>query len=149
MLYRTAVIAASEGRMMSRKALAISCFFLFATLIMVGRMWTDPNPWTTTANDFTRYLDFGPIHSRNATRSNSSLTGDNPFQIPLVVHQMWKTGSSPPAETIRWRDGCIRLNPQFEFRMYDDDDLLTFAEKHYPRYLAMFQHLVGVCKWVL
>ena len=78
---------------------------------------------------------------RNATYSQVA------FRFPRIVHHTWKTGSSPPAETTRWRKGCMQLNPDYEFKMYDDDDLLHFAEKYYPRYLSMLKHLKGVCKY--
>ena len=64
--------------------------------------------------------------------------------MPRIIHQTWKTGASPPAETLRWREGCKALNREYEFRMYDDDQLLAFTEKHYPEYLALFRSLHGV-----
>jgi len=64
--------------------------------------------------------------------------------MPRIIHQTWKTGSSPPAETVRWRQGCMALNRDYEFRMYDDDELLEFTTKHYPEYLPLFKSLHGV-----
>lgn len=64
--------------------------------------------------------------------------------MPRMIHQTWKTGSSPPAETIRWRQGCKEVNRDYEFRMYDDDDLLAFTVKYYPEYLPLFRSLHGV-----
>ncbi len=77
--------------------------------------------------------------------ANHSLHNDL-LQFPSIVHHTWKTGSAPPAETVRWRDGCKRLNPDFQFKMYDDDDLYKFTEKHYPEYFPLFKALSGVCK---
>jgi len=64
--------------------------------------------------------------------------------LPQLIHQTWKTGSSPPPETVRWRDGCIAVNRDYEFRMYDDDQLLEFTIKQYPEYLPLFKSLHGV-----
>lgn len=83
---------------------------------------------------------------RPKARYNDSSIDINPF--PTIVHHTWKTGSDPPAETVRWRKGCIALNPSYEFRMYDDDDLMKFTADHYPRYLPMLKKLKGVCKYM-
>jgi len=73
-------------------------------------------------------------------------TNADVFIFPKVIHQMWKTGSSPPSETIRWREGCKAVNTGYTFNMYDDDQLLLFATEHYAKYLPMFKKLTGVCK---
>jgi hypothetical protein len=66
--------------------------------------------------------------------------------IPAVVHQTWKASVSPPTELLRWRNGCVQINNGFGFRMYSDEALNVFTSMHYPRYLALFEHLHGVCK---
>lgn len=66
------------------------------------------------------------------------------MHVPKIVHQMWKSGSDPPPETVRWQKGCKKLNPDLEFRMYDDDDLARFVEREYPKYLPLFRALSGV-----
>lgn len=81
-----------------------------------------------------------PLPKRGAGGVNGTL----PRTVPRIIHQTWKTGASPPAETTRWREGCQALNREYEFRMYDDDDLLAFTEQHYPEYLALFKSLRGV-----
>jgi hypothetical protein len=68
------------------------------------------------------------------------------YGIPAVVHQTWKVSVSPPAELLRWRNGCVRVNNGFAFRMYSDEALNVFTSTQYPRYLALFEHLHGVCK---
>ena len=83
-------------------------------------------------------------HSAANPNANSNSQGLN---FPLIVHHMWKTGSSPPPEMERWRKGCMTLNPEYKFNMYDDDQLLAFAQEHYPKYVPMMQALHGVCKF--
>jgi mannosyltransferase OCH1-like enzyme len=68
------------------------------------------------------------------------------YGIPAVVHQTWKVSVSPPTELLRWRNGCTKVNKGFSFRMYSDEALNVFTSAHHPRYLALFEHLHGVCK---
>jgi len=68
-----------------------------------------------------------------------------PTMFPRLIHQTWKSASvSPPAETIRWREGCKAVNDDYDFIMYDDEELLAFATKNYPQYLPLFKALHGV-----
>jgi mannosyltransferase OCH1-like enzyme len=46
--------------------------------------------------------------------------------------------------SIHFYKGCKALNPDHEFKMYYDADLLDFVKKSYPQYLALFQSLKGV-----
>ena len=66
------------------------------------------------------------------------------MHVPKVIHQMWKSGVKPPPETVRWRHGCMNLNPDYNFHMYDDEDLVAFVENEYPKYLPLFRALNGV-----
>jgi mannosyltransferase OCH1-like enzyme len=87
------------------------------------------------ANSFS---DRRPIHLNG--------TKNDPFGIPLIIHQMWKEGVSPPEETVRWRKGCQALNPEFSFKMYNDEDIAVFTKENYPEYYPMLKSLKGVCK---
>ena len=81
-------------------------------------------------------------------QANDEIFNNFSINIPRIVHHTWKGASlSLPSELTRWKKGCIKLNPDYEFRMYNDQDLLTFAKQHYPRYFSMFQTLHGVCKF--
>lgn len=87
----------------------------------------------------------------NSQTLNSLATPDHwntesELKIPLIVHHTWKRTTAPPAELVRWRTGCMRLNRDYTFIMYNDEDLLTFTRQHYQQYLPMFEHLHGVCK---
>jgi hypothetical protein len=65
--------------------------------------------------------------------------------FPKLLHYMWKSPTvPPPSETVRWQRGCKAVNPDHEFRMYYDADLLTFVEREYPEYLPLFRALKGV-----
>lgn len=72
---------------------------------------------------------------------------ESDLKIPLVVHHTWKRSTPPPGELVRWRQGCMKLNSEYTFVMYNDEDLLAFTRQHYQQYLPMFEHLYGVCKF--
>jgi mannosyltransferase OCH1-like enzyme len=67
--------------------------------------------------------------------------------FPQSVLQTKASGSSLSSDVQRWRDGCIALNPDHRFDMFDDTMLLAFTKSHYPQYLSLFQALSGVCKY--
>ena len=82
----------------------------------------------------------------NAVATPHGSNTETELQIPLVVHHTWKRSTSPPGELVRWRQGCMKLNSEYQFVMYNDEDLLAFTRQYYQNYLPMFEHLHGVCK---
>jgi len=67
------------------------------------------------------------------------------YRLPKVIHQMWKDEGVPlPSDLSRWKTGCQKVNPDYEFKMYYDKGLLGFVEKEYPQYLPLFSSLYGV-----
>lgn len=38
----------------------------------------------------------------------------------------------------KWRDNCKRINPDWEFRIYTDDDNRKLVQEHYPWFLATY-----------
>ncbi len=66
----------------------------------------------------------------------------------LFPHHVLQTkpSGSLSSDVQRWRDGCISLNNDHNFDMFDDSMLLTFTKTNYPQYLGLFQALSGVCK---
>jgi len=79
------------------------------------------------------------------TRHKNSTSEVFAAKFPKIIHNMWKSASlPPPTETLRWKKGCKAVNPDHEFKMYYDADLLDFVKKSYPQYLALFQSLKGV-----
>ncbi len=66
--------------------------------------------------------------------------------FPHSVHQTWKTRDNLPKDLVRWDKGCQKLNSEYRFNLYDDNDLKSFTHKHYPEYSALFDSLKGVCK---
>jgi hypothetical protein len=66
--------------------------------------------------------------------------------FPHLVHQMWKTKDSLTSDANRWIGGCKKVNSDYLFRLYDDNDLKLFTHQHYPEYSELFDSLTGVCK---
>ena len=71
------------------------------------------------------------------------------FSFPLVVFQTWKTKINLPKPIVRLRKWNERLNPNFEFVLMDDDDIMSFLKKEYPqewkRYRRINPHY-GPCR---
>ncbi len=58
--------------------------------------------------------------------------------IPRVIHQTWKTDRIPS----QWeplRDTWRRLNPQWEYRLWTDEDNVRLIAEHYPWFLQIFE----------
>jgi len=43
--------------------------------------------------------------------------------IPRILHQIWLGPAQMPEKYSRWRDGFIRMNPDWECRLWTDDTL--------------------------
>lgn len=54
--------------------------------------------------------------------------------IPRCIHQTWKTADLPKGTSDSWR----RLNPDWEWRLWTDDDLLQLVREDYPRLEELF-----------
>ena len=57
--------------------------------------------------------------------------------IPKHIHQMWKTHEVPA----KWRDQqehCRKLNPDFEYTLWSDDDILAFLKREYPWFVSTY-----------
>ena len=82
--------------------------------------------------------------SSSLDNSNAGSLNRTTSKFPKLIHYMWKSPQvSPPSETVRWQRGCKAVNPDHEFRMYYDADLVVFVEKEYPQYLPLFLALKG------
>jgi mannosyltransferase OCH1-like enzyme len=80
------------------------------------------------------------------TPSSAFYLKDSSHVFPHLVHQMWKTKDSLSKDFKRWTRGCIVLNQDYAFHLYDDNDLKLFTYQHYPEYAPLFDSLKGVCK---
>lgn len=119
----------------------------FCLLLLTVRYALNSELQTISSEEFWRQ---SRIRAYNHTSSHHHAAAHSKDQtgylLPKLVHQTWKSKSVPPHQTLRWRTGCKALNPHYEFNMFDDDDLMSFTLKHYPKYGTVLQELTGVCK---
>jgi mannosyltransferase OCH1-like enzyme len=84
------------------------------------------------------------INNKQKRQENTSSSLE--FNIfPKLVHHTWNAHVSVPTEIVRWEKGCKKINPDFKFTRYSDEDLAIFAKEYYPEYLPLFNSLKGVC----
>eukprot|EP00298_Acanthocystis_sp_HF-20_P017146 c21676_g1_i2.p1 GENE.c21676_g1_i2~~c21676_g1_i2.p1 ORF type:complete len:320 (+),score=76.65 c21676_g1_i2:105-1064(+) len=68
--------------------------------------------------------------------------------IPSIIHQTWR--SSKPSEwsprvnesVLSWQ----QMNPDFDYRFYDDSSLNSFVSTYYPHAVAAFEKLVSISR---
>lgn len=60
-----------------------------------------------------------------------------PPGVPRIIHQTWHSSDVPPekGDPASWR----RLNPGWDYRFWDDADLLAFMRAEFPDLVAMFR----------
>jgi len=59
--------------------------------------------------------------------------------IPRILHQTWKTHDLPDYFQ-KYSDEWSRMHPEFEHRIYNDQDLREVVEKHFPQYLTLYDN---------
>jgi mannosyltransferase OCH1-like enzyme len=57
--------------------------------------------------------------------------------IPKLLHQTWKN-REVPREFHRWQSSWSRHHPDWEYRLWTDDDNRALIAEHYPRFLAQY-----------
>lgn len=57
--------------------------------------------------------------------------------IPRIIHQTWKTKSLPD-DYARFHDSIRRLHPDWEHRLWTDDDNRRLIAEHYPWFLETY-----------
>lgn len=63
-----------------------------------------------------------------------------------MIHQTWKS-SELDNQLKKYQNSWLRLNPEFQYHFYDDQDCLNFICQYYPLYAAVYHHLqTGVQK---
>lgn len=62
-------------------------------------------------------------------------TGLKREKIPRIIHQTWKT-SSLPERWVAVRKDCMRMLPDYEFKMWTDASAREFIQTEYPSFLA-------------
>lgn len=58
--------------------------------------------------------------------------------FPRLVFQTWKSRYAIPANYARWSESFKRLNPDFDYYLWDDSQNRCFIEKYYPWFLPTY-----------
>jgi inositol phosphorylceramide mannosyltransferase catalytic subunit len=90
------------------------------------------------------FLRPGQCTPHNATNASKTApqkptTMSQPGRVPKVVHQTWKS-TTPPSPYREWRQECIDLNPDWEFKIWTDDDNRELVRLHYPSLLSTYDN---------
>ncbi|KQI71378.1 hypothetical protein AN191_13305 [Loktanella sp. 5RATIMAR09] len=56
--------------------------------------------------------------------------------IPKIIHQTWRDHNLPVPKA--WPESWKRLNPDWEYRLWTDDDLLAFVQRNYPELETLY-----------
>ncbi len=56
--------------------------------------------------------------------------------IPKIIHQTWRDHNLPVPKA--WPESWQRHNPDWEYRLWTDDDLLAFVQQCYPELEALY-----------
>ena len=63
--------------------------------------------------------------------------------IPRIIHQTWKSKTELPNQFSIWAQTCKNLHraPLWEYRLWDDQDNLSFVEEHFAWFLEIYKGL--------
>lgn len=61
----------------------------------------------------------------------------NSHHIPKIIHQTYKFNDLPHHFRV-WREECMKLNPDWQFKLWTDEDNLRLVEEHYPHMLELY-----------
>ena len=61
-------------------------------------------------------------------------------KIPKIIWQTMNTNRLPIFMK-NYTDSWINLNPEYEYRFFDDDDIITFLKTDFPDYLQGYNRL--------
>ena len=87
------------------------------------------------------------ITNKLAEQTNTSQKNNNTNHsiiIPKIVHQEWKDENLPPNLQIM-RNDCIRMNPDWEFKLWTKESNLELITNDYPHLLNLYNsYNVGI-----
>src|SRR5450432_3003830 len=61
-------------------------------------------------------------------------------KIPKIIWQTMKT-NRVPVFMKNYADTWIKLNPEYEYRFHDDDDIIDFIKNNFPDYLEGYKKI--------
>ena len=101
------------------------------------------NKFRTAKPPFFDHVDvFDHNLLKNAGRKildNDMAVDERLSNIPKVIHQTWKKKNVPKWARLpvkSWK----RLNPEFTYKLYNDEDMEKYVEKYYPKILNFYKN---------
>lgn len=76
--------------------------------------------------------------------SNDNYSNDDKYSnveigTPKIIHQTWKN-KDLPEKLENWRNMWLKMCPEYEHKLYDDDDLVILIKTHFPQYVKQFNN---------
>lgn len=92
----------------------------------------------TSTSPRPRDLPESDLPSERINQSSHSSFPAGSSAIPKVIHQTWKSREDIP-ETVRpWMESWVRLNADWEYWFWTDDDMRSFIAEIFPEYLSLY-----------
>ena len=60
------------------------------------------------------------------------------MSIPKIIHQTWKTKQIPSVYDLRWIDSWKKYNPDWEYKLWTDEDLRNLVKDKYSWFLPIY-----------
>ena len=57
--------------------------------------------------------------------------------IPQIIHQTWKTNNIP-TKCQKWTESWKNIHPNYEYKLWTDNDNRELIKKHYPKFLRIY-----------
>mmetsp|Transcript_52484 Transcript_52484/g.94317 ORF Transcript_52484/g.94317 Transcript_52484/m.94317 type:complete len:515 (-) Transcript_52484:125-1669(-) len=91
---------------------------------------------------FTTYIQLGDalstsfLHQRGGSQSRAS---SGLQYVPKIIHQTWKDKQLPPAFE-NWSKSWQECLPDWEFRLYTDEDNRNYIKQNFPEFLETYDN---------
>jgi mannosyltransferase OCH1-like enzyme len=105
--------------------LASFTIFLLLTTYIIWPWFYAALIWRKSTIEF---LDFPIVSTSNTTRSN----------VPAIIHQTWRDANTIPMSWQQASNSCRSLHPNYEYRLWTDQDGRRLIEKEFPCLLSTF-----------
>ncbi len=130
----------------------ITLLILICSPYFILKYLENPDVFSISTEEFWRQSKIR--HHVNHTSYYYAANDSNTRMVlfPKMVQQTWKTNALPFHETLRWCEACKKMNTEYDFKMFDDEDIFALTAKYYPHYSALLKHLKetkGICKYFI
>jgi mannosyltransferase OCH1-like enzyme len=79
------------------------------------------------------------------------IMNESHFRIPRIIHQTWRSTEVEPFFKRAWPRSWQEMNPEWEYRLWTDADIVKFVQTQFPDFYPDFQrygkHIKRVDAW--